>query len=326
MVSKSTFRAFAVLSIIIILSYAFFYLYSTAGSDSTIKISGDDPCTIQGGRCSDTCQENEDYDGTCQDKRNCCKIKTEGSESDRYFYNLALRLKELSECSQIVNEELSAECKLIVLDLNSMDFALKYNDINYCDKIASDTIRPGCITEMAIAMASPSYCNRITGASSSDMCHKSYAVANKDSTICANDIKDESIREMCYKAVAVELKDSSKCDMITNIRLLEKCVIDSEARKLLEGYADCTVLEENECIKEMACNAFYTAPKCEGCPLKEFESCIFDLEQACILSKGKWEAGTCECLGNSASFGSYGCIECQAFEHQKAKEICEGLA
>ncbi len=322
MFTRSTFRAFAVLSILVVVGYAVFYLFSISGSTATIKLTEDEPCRTEGGKCRSSCLINEYYDGECFTGEVCCKGKSINLERDRYYYNLAMKDKNLSTCNKISNDDDAAECKLLLLDMSYRDFAQKYNDMSYCDKISSEMTKAGCITDFAISTASPSLCLRIKEKSRAEMCYKNYATAAKDSTICTNEITDSTLKDICYKSVAVELKDSSRCGAVEDMKFFNDCIVDAEARRIV-NYTDCNTLDENSCIKVAACKPFYVEPRCPGCPAVEFESCTFDTKEICESSYGKWYGGICRCPINEAFFGNYGCIECDAFFHSKVKELCE---
>lgn len=229
----------------------------------------------------------------------------------------AIRQKDFTICAKIEDEIMAVACKIEVLNAENVEFALRYSDKSYCQRIDAQPIAEDCVFKLATATKDYALCAELTS-SLHDSCIAEYAETTNNADLCINEIKNEYVRDSCLRKLALRRSDQRVCSQIRTQGILLSCLVDILYRQT--GLPQCIDLNESGCAATNECLPQYAPQDCLGCTGKVYLKCEPRKETICQLSGGEFEESQCLCKGK-ALINDF-CIDCANFLEEK-KALCE---
>lgn len=321
---KNHFHNYLQIAIIFTLIVIFLYLTLFMIIDSGDHVIKSQVCTKLGGQCRINCLENELSKNDCKDGLICCIPLISESPKDNLNYEEAIEKKSLEHCNNIKSESMQKACTLKVLDILNKEHALKYSDSTYCEILSTKNKKQECYIELAELTKDIQYCKKLDTNYSKNNCFTNIAKFLKDPKICKENIKEESELNYCIKEIALISKDVNLCYNILNEYEKRDCILQIELLEKTPINFNCVKLDESDCLEEEFCEPIYFYTDCIGCSKKLFEICYYNNEKLCEDSGGSWNIlyEECNCY-SKVWFEGVGCFNCQEFNYQESKELCQ---
>ena len=124
--------------------------------------------------------------------------------------------KDFSICRSLKNGTLYwDEAKLN--DCKDMCLGAVTSDVNYCEKINEESVKPYCYKDVAVKKNDLSICDKIESNDNSnkDECYMRIAIKREDNSLC-DELKGE-FRGQCYNQISLQEADFSFCEKLLGV-------------------------------------------------------------------------------------------------------------
>ncbi|MEA3378593.1 MAG: hypothetical protein U9Q69_03035 [Nanoarchaeota archaeon] len=311
-----------IFSLIIAFAYITLYIYSV--SDTAETNLSEKLCIELGGNCRTECYANEIPKADCDKNMSCCIQVHALGQDDEFNMDFAIKHNDLSYCNKILSDEMKAFCKLKVLDKINIGLAGIYNDISYCGLISEKSKAIECYLNLAVKNTNPEFCMNIDSKYQYYKCIKDISIKKADITLCKVIIEDALEKDRCIKDVALSSGKISYCREMVDIDESANCVLELELVNKISSHIKCVELTESECLNEARCRPIYFYPSCVSCPTRAFEICLNRNDGLCENSGGAWNIldEECNCY-DKVWFKDFGCFHCTIFKEPESIKLCQ---
>lgn len=140
-------------------------------------------------------------------------IKTEiPVKDDNYYFDLAIKLDNVSLCNKILEEEKRKECRTFLVEASHrlIEKAIAERDFTVCNSFLSQKEKDDCFYQVGIELNDISACGAIQDEDGVKICK---AVISKEEKFC-EEIQNSEAKNNCYLTLAFFSKNSSLCNKI----------------------------------------------------------------------------------------------------------------